>query len=208
MAVLCISRQFGAGGRTLAGKIAKRLGYEFADTELTRRVTEATGVSDEWLKISDRERDRGKSFVSSFFSSAFFERIADESSSARQENQVLEIFEQLIRELAQKDKVVFLGRGSQFILDNRTDTIKILLVAPLDWRIDFMMSHHNLSPTEAQDMVRDWDRNRKLFLKKITHRDPDDPSLYDLTLNMHLIRMAWGEKMICDLVAKREKSPS
>ena len=38
MAVVTISRKFGAGGRTLARMVAERLGYTFADREIIVRV--------------------------------------------------------------------------------------------------------------------------------------------------------------------------
>ncbi|MEJ2038986.1 MAG: cytidylate kinase family protein, partial [Desulfosarcinaceae bacterium] len=40
MAVITISRQFGAGGKTLGKKIADALGYTFVDTEIVQKIAE------------------------------------------------------------------------------------------------------------------------------------------------------------------------
>ena len=40
MAVITISRQYGAGGKTLGKMVADELGYEFADSEIITRVAE------------------------------------------------------------------------------------------------------------------------------------------------------------------------
>ena len=62
MSVLCISRQFGAGSKTLAEAAARRLGYRFADEELVSRVAKEANVVDEWIEVTEREAKRtGKS---------------------------------------------------------------------------------------------------------------------------------------------------
>ena len=55
MAVLTISRQFGAGGKTLGARVAQRLGYEFVDEGLLHKVAEKANVSLEWVEGVERE---------------------------------------------------------------------------------------------------------------------------------------------------------
>ncbi len=45
MAVITISRQFGAGGKTLGKMVADKLGYTFADDDIIQMVAEAANVS-------------------------------------------------------------------------------------------------------------------------------------------------------------------
>ncbi|MGD9103519.1 MAG: cytidylate kinase family protein, partial [Desulfobacterales bacterium] len=45
MAVITISRQYGAGGKTLGKMVADELGYEFADSEIIAKVAEMANVS-------------------------------------------------------------------------------------------------------------------------------------------------------------------
>ncbi|MCP3874756.1 MAG: cytidylate kinase-like family protein, partial [Desulfobacteraceae bacterium] len=48
MAVITISRQFGAGGLTLGKKIAEILGYSFIDEEILQVVAKKARVSHNW----------------------------------------------------------------------------------------------------------------------------------------------------------------
>ena len=48
MAVITISRQFGAGGITLGQMIADRLGYTFFNHEIIQRVADKAKVSAQW----------------------------------------------------------------------------------------------------------------------------------------------------------------
>ena len=55
MAVITISRQFGAGGITLGKKIAKQLGYSFYDSEIIQRVAKQANVSTRWVESMEKE---------------------------------------------------------------------------------------------------------------------------------------------------------
>ena len=50
MAVITISRQFGAGGKTLGTMVAKELGYTFADQQIIQKIAETANVSPHWVE--------------------------------------------------------------------------------------------------------------------------------------------------------------
>ena len=51
MAVITISRQFGAGGITLGKMVSEKFGYTFADTEIIKMVAEMANVSTNFVEI-------------------------------------------------------------------------------------------------------------------------------------------------------------
>ena len=55
MAVITISRQFGAGGKTLAQNVADRLGYKIAHEEIIEKVAEKAKVSADSLRSFEAE---------------------------------------------------------------------------------------------------------------------------------------------------------
>ncbi|MGD8492047.1 MAG: cytidylate kinase family protein, partial [Desulfobacterales bacterium] len=55
MAVITISRQYGAGGKTLGKMIAAELGFEFADSEIIAKVAEMANVSTHWVETVEKE---------------------------------------------------------------------------------------------------------------------------------------------------------
>ena len=204
MAVICISRQFGAGGRTLGIKVAERLGYRLADHELMEKVSKELGISKEWFAVTEREGHGEGSLVSTRTVAKILNRIrGGDNDPDDLEAKVLGSFRRLIPETAAQGQVVFVGRGSQFYCKEAKDLIRILLVAPAEWRENFLIENHRLSAEEARTTIKDWDKNRSAFLKNITDRDPDDPSLYDLCLNTGHISMDRAESLICELVRMR-----
>ena len=55
MAVITISRQFGAGGKTLGKRVAEKLGYPMIDNEIINKVAEMAKVSDDWVHSIEQE---------------------------------------------------------------------------------------------------------------------------------------------------------
>ena len=76
MAVLTISRQFGAGGITLGKMIADRLGYTFADTEIIQEIAKEANVSPQWVESFEKEAGSKLSrVISSMVSQKWIDRV-------------------------------------------------------------------------------------------------------------------------------------
>lgn len=207
MAVISISRQFGAGGQTLANLLAQRLDYQLADHELVTRVVEAADVSDEWVRVTEREGEIGpRSRLSGLFDSDFLERFLGRSRSESRQGVLAGLFHQFIPEMAARDNIIFIGRGSQFLLPSGPNTLKVLLIADEEQRVAFLMDQYHLTRAESMETVKDWEKNRAAFLRQISPQDPNDPALYDLVFNMSRVRLPWVADLVCDLVDHRPQT--
>jgi cytidylate kinase len=208
MAVISISRQFGAGGETLSEMLAERLGYEFVDRELINKVAKAADISIDLVeaawKQSGGKKTRG--LLSGLINTDALEGVVGRVKPEFSENDFYALLENIIPEVAQRDKVIFLGRASQFILPDERKYIKILLVAHQENRYAFMMDRYDMTRSEATKMVKDWDRSRINFLSKFTKGDPNDLSNYDLTINTDKVKHGWAVDMIVDMVNWRDKT--
>ena len=107
--------------------------------------------------------------------------------------------------MAASGNVVFLGRGSQFILADNPDTLNILLVAELQDRIDFLSKIWNIKKSEAEQAILSRQKRRRSFLKIFDPRDPDNPCIYHLVINISRVKLEYAEEMIVWLVKKREE---
>ena len=82
MAVVTISRQFGAGGRTLAESLARRINYQFVHTRIVNRIAKEANVSVNWVKsVEKHSGDWLMRFTSRLVSSDFIDRHVGESRS-------------------------------------------------------------------------------------------------------------------------------
>jgi cytidylate kinase len=205
MAVLSISRQFGAGGRTLAERLAHRLGYTYSDEELVSRLVARTGIEKEVVETAGHEATgKSKGFISGLLSTGFFLRVLGQASVESPEDKLASLLMEIIPEMAARGNIVFLGRGSQFILPTAPDIIKVFLTAEEEDRVRFMMERYDLNLEQAQKAVREFRKYRDDFLSRFTAY-PNDVSIYSLCINTSLVSLETAENLICKLVELREK---
>ena len=81
-----------------------------------------------------------------------------------------------------------LGRGSPFIVDPER-ALRVLVVAERSIRLERLAKRHALTGSEASERLDTEDQERRDFLGHHFHRDPDDPTYYDLTLNLGTLSM-------------------
>ena len=56
--VITVSRQFGSGGRTIGHEVAKRLGWDFYDKELVKKIAAESGLAESYILESRSEERR------------------------------------------------------------------------------------------------------------------------------------------------------
>ncbi|MDY6832399.1 MAG: cytidylate kinase-like family protein [Thermodesulfobacteriota bacterium] len=201
MAVITISRQFGAGGRTLGVMVAKKLGYQFLDDAVIQELAKRARVSPSTIKSI--ERSAGTLFsklISSTLSKGYMERLTGEKIGYMDEDIYVEKLWEVITEFAKKDNLVILGRGGQYILQEMENAYHIELIADKKDRIDFMKRHYKFTDSQALQAVRDGEKRRKNLYAKLGKKDFDRPCIYHLVINMSKIPLDKGLKLICDLV--------
>jgi cytidylate kinase len=201
MAVITISRQYGAGGKTLGKKIADELDYEFGDSEIIAKVAEMANVSTHWVETVENEAGGKLSrFVTRMVSKPLVDRILKDERGYIDEKIYLDYLVLIIAQIADEGDVVILGRGSQYILDDHPDAFHILMIDEFDNRVRFMKENYELSESRATRVVRGEDKRRKALYQKLGKTDYDDPFLYHLVLNMSKISLEEAKKMVCGLV--------
>ena len=190
MAVITISRQFGAGGKTLGKMVADQLGYEFADSEIIKMVAEMANVSTHWVETVEKEAGGKLSrFLSKMVSKPLVERVLKDERGYIDEEIYLDYLVLIIAQIADEGDVVILGRGSQYILNDHPEACHILLIDEFENRVQFMVDHYDLSNSSATHIVKAEDKRRKNLYQKLGKTDYDNPFLYHMVLNMSKINL-------------------
>ena len=201
MAVITISRQFGAGGKTLGKMVADKLGYIFADDDIIQMVAETANVSPHWVETVEKEAGGKLSRVlSSMVSQRLVNRILKSERGYIDEKLYLDYLVVIIAQVGEEGDVVILGRGSQYILNDHPDAYHVLLIDEFDNRVKFMEKNYDLSHSRAVNVVTSADKRRLNLYRKLGKTDYDEPSLYHLVLNMSRVDMQTALKLVCDLI--------
>lgn len=203
MAVFTISRQFGAGGKTLGNMVAKTLGYTFADSSIIQMISKQANVSAKWVRSFEKEAGGVMSrAISSIVSQRMVDRILKDERGYLDEKIYLDYLVLTIVQMADEGNSVILGRGSQYILKGHPDVFHILLIDDMEDRVKFIMKQYNYARNRAARLVNSEDKRRANLYKKLGKYDYDDPSLYHLVLNMGLFDLQSAHNILCQLITK------
>ncbi len=201
MSVITISRQFGAGGKTLGGMISKKLGYYYAVDDIIQMVAREAKVSCDWVECIEREAGGTLlKFISGLGRKKYVDTGGDDRPGYIDEEIYVDLLQDIVTRIADEGNAVILGRASQYILQGREDTYHVLLIAERKDRLRFMEEHYGLSPTRALQEVNRQEKRRINLYRKFGRQDYDQPQLYDLVLNMSRMSLEKALDMVCRLV--------
>ncbi len=203
MAVITISRQFGAGGKTLALKVAEKLHYAVAHEQIIEKMAEMAELAPEGIRRFEAESDYGSGEdVARLAPKGFIGRIFDPQRKYMDAQQYVQLLNQIVPQVAEKGNIVILGRWAPFILKDQPDTYHVLLVADEVDRIRFMEESYELSREQARQAVAKQGKRRMKLMKLFHSEGYDLPEHYDLVLNMSKNDMNHAAELICTLVGK------
>ncbi|MFP3980326.1 MAG: AAA family ATPase [Desulfobacterales bacterium] len=201
MAVLTISREFGAGGRTLGKMVASQMGYTLVDEDIVQMVAERAKVSNN--SVRNIEKEAGGSllkFMNYLISQKNVSRILDDSRGYIDEQIYINTLYEIIGDLAEEGNCVIVGRGGQYILRDHASAFHVLLVAQHEDRVKFMMEHYNLTEERAENTIRVHGKRRRNLYRKFGKESYDEPDLYHLVLNMSKLSMEKATNIACNLI--------
>ena len=198
---LTISREAGAGGSRIARLVGEAIGWEVLDRKLLECVAERYHTSPAVLELVD---ETTTSWITEMFGNWL------DPATVSQMQYVCRL-SRVILMAARAGKVVFVGRGAQFILP-RERGLRVRIVAPQKYRVQQIMERRHLSFEEAREYVVKTDADRQECARQYYHHDITDPHLFDLVVNVeklgpqrtaHLIADARGIVLRCPSVALR-----
>lgn len=203
MAVITISRQFGAGGKTLGKRIADRLGYTFIDTEIVQKIAEMAKVSPGWVESVEKEAGgRLQRVVSRMVSRPLVDRILKDERGYIDEEIYIDYLVVLVAQIGEEGNAVILGRGSQYILNDLPGACHVLLIDTFENRVRFLVKNYDMAEKAAAQLVRNEDKRRLNLYRKIGKQDYDKPELYHLVINRARVSMDEAEALILGLVGR------
>lgn len=194
--IITIGRQKGSGGHYVGELLAKRLGIKYYDDKLLLKTAEKSGFSPDFIKETEETKP----------SSLLYTIVSGISGSYNQplQDQVFFAQSSVIRELADEESCIFIGRCADYVLRERTDTINCFLHAPLHDRIKRTCSRYPLESSDAETLICKTDKNRAEYYRHFTEQTWGLASNYHLCLNTHALSLA-GTVDVIEAYIKAQK---
>ncbi len=205
MAVITISRQFGAEGKILGKRIADTLGYYYADEDIIERAVVEVYVSPNGKKIFESEPgDKLRRFISMLnpFGTSLMELPLNDKDRYIDGFKYVELLNLIVPKIAKDGNAVIVGRGGQYILRDFGDTYSLLLIAKEEDRIKFIENDYRISRERTIKILKRMAKRRANLYSYLGFKDYDDPRHYDLVVNMSLLSIDKAEELVYKLINK------
>ena len=202
--IITVSRQFGSGGRTIAKETAERLGWKYYDKELVKKIAEESGLAESYILESGEYACSTSSFLFNWVMNAEGAR----SGSLPISDQLYIIQHNIIKDLAEHERCVIVGRCGDYVLRDRKDVLRVFVYAPKEWRLAYGKENNMLQAKDEKgikDEVEKTDRNRAAYYNYYTQNRWGDAHNYDLAINAALGHDACVQMILAAAEAK-EKS--
>ena len=153
--IITITREFGSGGRTIAKKLAEKLGYAYYDYEIVQQIAQESGFAKEYIEENGEDASSTSTF--GFIWNNYGYNLSDELYIAQRN---------VICELADKGNCVIVGRCSDYILRDR--------------KVVSVYGQNEFAPDKR---IKDKDKRRIAYYKYYTDRKWGDAKNYQLCLD-------------------------
>ncbi len=179
--VITISREYGCPSKPIAERV-------------TRLINES-GVKEKWHWISkeileESARRLGLSpreirHIFEYRSRSFLEDLLISQEKKRYYHSdwaIRKAVGEVIRATAMEGRVIIVGRAGAALTRDIPASLHVRLIAPIEWRIEQVARHHQISREEAEKRIRELDKKRKEFMEHYLKR-PFDDTLFDVIFN-------------------------
>jgi cytidylate kinase len=181
--------------------IAKELEYRFLDDVIIQEISRTAKVTTQTVKSMERTAG-GKlpRLFSGLINRNYIDRLIGDEKGYLDEEIYVEVLKKVLRELAEQDNAVLMGRGGQYILADLENAYHLLLVSSMENRINFMQRYYKLSTDKAEAAVRIGEKRRINLYSRMGKEDYNMPHHYHLILNMSKLSLQQALKQVCVLV--------
>ncbi|MBR2044647.1 MAG: cytidylate kinase-like family protein [Agathobacter sp.] len=196
--VYTIGREFGSMGLLVGQKLAERLGIKYYDKELLQQAAKDSGFCEEIFENHDERPSNSflYSLVMDTYSAGNY--AATPFLDMPLNHKVFLAQFDTIKNIAEKESCVIVGRCADYALANYPDVINVFVRADLEDRIKIISKRMDLTENKAKDLILKNDKQRASYYNYYTSKKWGDTSSYDLTINTSKISVDNAVDLILD----------
>lgn len=154
--VITLSRQFGSLGRIIAQRMARELGIDFYDRDIVEETAYRMGLPVSVISSKEEHSD----------SIYFRYQYPLGTGIASMQDEIFLIQKNIIRDLAQKESCIIVGRCADSILMDMENHLNVYIYAPFEARMRNCVETLKMDEKTARKMIREVDRSRELYHRR------------------------------------------
>lgn len=157
--IITIARQFGSGGREIGKALADKLSIPYYDKELISMAAKESGIDSEVFKHVD-ERATNSLLYSLSMGLYNFGNSFSSMSDLPVNDRLYILQHKIIKNLAEKESCVIVGRCADYVLKDRDDCVSIFIHANMDYRKERAIRIHNVDKNRCEQVINKTDKVR------------------------------------------------
>jgi cytidylate kinase len=191
-----LSRTHGAGGDYVAEELGRITKWPVYDRQLVDFIAENARVRERVVATLDEKKlSETENWVQTLF---------DPESLAT--DKYLKHLLKVLTSLLAHGQAIVVGRGGHFVADPGC-TIRVLVTAPLEWRLHTIMQRRTVDKKTALKIVHEVDQSRAAFIKRYFHKDAGECAAFDLVINSERTPPAQAARIILCALEQRAGMP-
>ena len=188
---ITISREYGSGGRYIGQLVADKLGIKLYDKEFVEKLAIETGLTEEYIENNEQKRNALDALNSGYY---FGMNNSDELFIKESE---------LIKEIANKESCVIIGRCADFILKDNSNVIKVFVYSNMEDEVKRATKFYGLDEKNAKKEIKRINKLRASHYKYYTEKEWKDNSNYDICINSDVLGVEKSAELICNLIEEK-----
>ncbi len=162
-AVYIIGREYGSGGHLIGEKLAADLGIAFYDSELIKQTAIVSGYTKEYIQKNEQKLANELLF-------SLYEQNYVYANDVKPPLDVLFMIQsKIIREIAQKESCVIVGRCAEFVLKDNPFCFSVFIHGDKKHRMQRIIEEYNIPSDKAASELETVDRKRANYYAHYTH---------------------------------------
>lgn len=203
--VLAITRTCGSGATTISKMLAEYYGIDLYDKDLLRLASQDSGINEELFFNADETVKKTPLYrISKKVYNG--ELIPPESGNFTSDINLFNYQAKVLKELAEEEAYIVIGRCGDYILRNKKNMISIYLTADEDTCIAHEMERLVCNQKQAKKYIKRTNKYRSDYYTYHTGRKWRNPDNYDLCLNTARLGYQKTVDIIKDYVSLRINS--
>lgn len=178
--IITIAREMGSGGRTIGKMLSEDLGIKYYDKDLIKLASEDSGINERFFGLVD-EKLKGSFLRKGGVYKG--ELISPDHRDFTSDQNLFNFQAKIIKQLADKEPAVIVGRCADFILSGKRDVVKVFVYSNMETAVKNVVDMYGVSEKEAQKIIERTDKERSEYYRHYTGRDWTNAKNYNICLD-------------------------
>lgn len=185
--VINLGRQLGSGGKEIGEKLSQDLNIAFYDKELINLASKESGLCKEFFEKADEKASQ--SLLGGLFGTRFpfITEGAYPSGSYLSNDSLFKIQSDVIKQLAEKQSCLFVGRCADYILRDHPRCVNVFVSASPEARIARLTQLHNISEEKAEELMEKADKRRSAYYNYYSNKIWGAAATYHLCIDSSVL---------------------